>query len=91
VLVDTHGGKVLYQSSFYAIAHFSRYVKPGAHRVELSGAPRGLQSSAFANPDGSIAVVAFNPGDAAVDFNLDIAGEKRGCRIPAHAIQTYLA
>ena len=91
VLVDTHGGKVLYQSSFHAIAHFSRYVKPGAHRVELTGTPRGLQSCAFANPDGGIAVVAFNPGEAAIDFNLDIAGEKRGCRIPAHAIQTYLA
>ncbi|MBS0584086.1 MAG: glycoside hydrolase family 30 protein [Proteobacteria bacterium] len=91
VLVDTHGGKVLYQPSFYAIAHFSRYVKPGAHRVEAAGGPQGLQSCAFANPDGSVAVVAFNPGDAAIDFNLDIAGERHGCRIPAHAIQTYLA
>jgi glucosylceramidase len=90
VLVDTRNGKAIYQSSFYAIAHFSRYVKPGAYRVELSGGPQGLQTCAFVNPDGGVAVVAFNPGDGAIEFQLDIAGQRQGCRIPGHALQTYL-
>jgi glucosylceramidase len=90
VLVDTKNGKVLYQPSFHAIAHFSRYVKPGAYRIEASGGPQGLQSCAFVNPDSSIAVAVYNPTDAALDFNLAIAGERRGCHIPGHAIQTYL-
>jgi glucosylceramidase len=90
VLVDTEHGKVIYQSSFYTMAHFAKYIKPGAHRVELGGTVNGLQSIAFANPDASVAVVAFNPTEAAIEFNLAIGAVRRAARIPAHAIQTYL-
>ncbi|HVU25511.1 MAG TPA: glycoside hydrolase family 30 protein [Opitutus sp.] len=90
VLVDTATGAVHYQSSFYAIAQFSRYVATGAQRVALTGGPAALESVAFANPDGSLAVVVLNPGDAAVDFALAAGAEVLGCTIPGHAIQTYL-
>lgn len=90
VLVDTQAGKVIYQSSFYAMAHFSKYVLPGAHRIGSGGGPPALQSIAFVNPDGGVAVVACNPSDSAIEFNLAVAGTRRGCRIPAHAMQTWL-
>lgn len=91
VLVDTAKGTVLYQTSFDYIAHFSRHVRPGAHRVESSGGPGAVQSIAFANPDGSVVVVVLNATDAAADFTLTVAGESRACRVPAHGIQTYTA
>lgn len=91
VLVDVATGEVHYQSSFHAIAHFSRHVQTGAHRIESNGGPAELASVAFENPDGSLAVVVLNATDAAVDFVLDVGGSERlGCRIPAHAIQTYV-
>jgi glucosylceramidase len=91
VLVDTKSHEVHYQSSFYYIAHFSRYVQTGARRIESRGGPAALESIAFINPDESVAVVVMNPTDAAVDFGLGVgAAAELSCRIPARAIQTYL-
>jgi glucosylceramidase len=90
VLVDTNARTVRYQSSFYYIGHFSRYVRPGAHRIDTSATTDALQSIAFANPDGGVAAIVVNERDEARSFALAIDGEQRACRIPAHAIQTYL-
>ena len=90
VLVDLATHQVTYQSSFYYIAHFSRYVRTGAHRIVSSGGPSALDSVAFMNPDGTLAVVVMNPTDAAIDFSLAADGGHLACRIPAHAIHTYL-
>ncbi len=90
VIVDTRTRTVRYQSGFYYIGHFSRYVKPGARRIASAGGPAPLESAAFANPDGSLAVVVLNRSDAAVPFTLATGGEALACTVPAHAIQTYV-
>jgi glucosylceramidase len=90
VIIDTRSGEVRYQSGYYYIGHFSRYVKVGAHRIASSAGPAALQSVAFVNPDGSLVTVVLNESDSAVGFALSAAGENLACTIPAHAIQTYL-
>ncbi len=90
VIVDTNTKAVRYGPSFYYIAHFSRFVQPGAHRIASSGGPTALQSVAFANPDGAVVVVVLNTTDGPVDYALSVAGESVSCRIPAHAIQTHV-
>ncbi|ACB74553.1 glycoside hydrolase family 30 protein [Opitutus terrae] len=90
VIVDTATGEVHYQSSFYYIAHFSRFVAPGAHCVESTTAAAGLDTVAFVNPDGSLVCVVLNATDTAQPFNLTTDGTALACEIPAHAIQTYV-
>ncbi len=90
VIVDTATKEVRYGGSFYYIAQFSRYVRPGAHRIGSSGGPAALQSIAFANPDGSLVTVVLNTTDSPASFGLAAAGETLACSIPAHAIQTYV-
>jgi glucosylceramidase len=90
VIVDTNTKEIRYGSSYYYIGHFSKFVKTGAHRIASSGGPAGLESVAFANPDGSIAAVVLNRGDTAVDFTLAVGAEALACTVPAHGIQTYL-
>jgi glucosylceramidase len=90
VIVDVNTKEVRYMASYFYIAHFSKFVQVGAHRVASSGGPAGLQSIAFVNPDGSLVAVVVNPGDAAVSFPLGVSGETLACSIPAHAIQTYV-
>jgi glucosylceramidase len=89
VLVDTNTKEIRYTPAFYYIAHFSKFVSPGAHRIASSGGPAGLQSIAFANPDGSLVAVVLNDTDAAVTFSLSTPGRLLACSIPARAIQTY--
>jgi glucosylceramidase len=59
VTVDTRTGAVAPAIDFYTLGHFSKFVLPGARRVYSSNA-QGLVSAAFANPDGSKALVVFN-------------------------------
>jgi glucosylceramidase len=90
VLVDTTTKEVRYTAAFYYIAHFSRYVQPGARRISSAGGPVALKSVAFANPDGSLALVVLNQTDQAVGFTLAAEGATFACTIPDHAIQTYV-
>ncbi|KAF1764094.1 hypothetical protein GCK72_004040 [Caenorhabditis remanei] len=50
------------QPMFYAIAHFSHFIKPGAVRIDHSlNLPNlDIQKSAFLNPDGSKVVIILN-------------------------------
>jgi glucosylceramidase len=90
VLVDTAKGEVIYQTSFDYIAHFSRYVPAGSHRIASDGGPGALEHVAFQNPDGRLVVVVLNRGDAAVPFALAVGDRSLAAAIPAHAIQTWL-
>jgi glucosylceramidase len=90
VIVDTKTGEVRYTPAFYYIAQFSKFVHPGARRIESHGGPAGLESVAFTNPGGGLAVVVLNTSESPVDFQLAGAGGAASCRIPARAIQTYV-
>lgn len=90
VIVDTNTKEVRYGPSFYYIGQFSRFVKPGAHRIGSDGGPAAVQSIAFQNPDGSLVAIVLNRTPAPVDFSLAADGDTLVCSIPAHAIQTYV-
>ncbi len=90
VIVDTESGAVHYQSSFYYIGQFSKFVPPGAKRIASQGGPAGIESVAFAAPGGGLAVVVLNTGEAPVRFRLAVGADARPCSIPARAIQTYV-
>jgi len=89
VIVNTETKQVSYGPSFHYIAHFSRFVKPGAHRIASSGGPAAVESVAFVNPNGAVVAVVLNPTDTAAGFTLAVGGDQLACQIPAHAIQTY--
>ncbi|MFH1499317.1 MAG: glycoside hydrolase family 30 protein [Verrucomicrobiota bacterium] len=89
VLVDPATGEVHFQTSFHYLGHFSKFIRPGAVRIENTNTTAGVETTAFCNPDGSLAVVVHNPGETAVDFTLKTPGETLACRIPPFAIQTY--
>jgi glucosylceramidase len=78
------------QSSFAAIGHFARFVRPGAERVLAAATRERLECTACVNPDGSVAVVVLNRSDAAQAFSLAIDGVEHAAALPAHAIATYL-
>ncbi|HEY4299775.1 MAG TPA: glycoside hydrolase family 30 protein [Candidatus Didemnitutus sp.] len=90
VIVDTTTKTVTYSPSFFYLGQFSRFIKPGAHRIASHGGAASLSSVACVNPDGSIVVVVLNPGDAAIPFTLATGGDTVAGSIPAHAIQTYV-
>ena len=91
ILVNTVNDTLMHQSSYYYLGHFSRFIKPGAQRVLCAASRQDLQSTAFANPDGSVAVVVMNRTDQAIAFALKLGIETAATELPPHSIATYLA
>ncbi|MFZ0872228.1 MAG: glycoside hydrolase family 30 beta sandwich domain-containing protein, partial [Rhodanobacter sp.] len=66
VTIDSRTGDVSRNDEYYAIAHFSRFVLPGAVRVESNATDKGIDNVAFQNvPDGSVVLVMVNSNTVA--------------------------
>jgi glucosylceramidase len=67
VTVDSGTGAISRNDEYYAFAHFSRFVLPGAARVKSGNTNAGIHEVAFQNPDdGSVVLVAVN-GNAEIN------------------------
>jgi glucosylceramidase len=87
---DTRTGKLFYMNSYYYIGHFSKFIRPGAKRIVSSSSTDDLLTTAFINPDGSIAVVVLNLTGKPQTFNLWMHGKAANNVSPAHSIVTLV-
>ena len=90
IIADTRTGELLYQSSYYYIGHFARFIGPGARRISCRVSAGDLEVTAFRNADGSLAVVILNRTEAEIAFTLALGDQNLACVSPARSIQTYL-
>ncbi|WP_309400389.1 glycoside hydrolase family 30 protein [Cerasicoccus maritimus] len=91
ILVDSGKDSFYRTPLFYAMAHFSRYMRPGAKRIELTGHDETLMATAFQNPDQSIAVAVFNTSEEPINYDLSFFGRgKKTILIPGQALQTVV-
>ncbi|MGC4940351.1 ricin-type beta-trefoil lectin domain protein [Kribbella sp. DT2] len=83
------GNNVQYNAEYYVLGHLSKFVRPGAVRVESTGyGEGGIQNVAFRNPDGSIALVAINSGGTQ-NFQVSFGGQTFGYQLPGGAMATF--
>lgn len=75
IICDGSSDTVIKKPMLHAIAHFSRYIKPGAVRIASSVYCRELELTAAKNPDGSVILVAMNTGNDTKTVNLRIEGK----------------
>jgi glucosylceramidase len=88
VIVDPEQDEVYFTPLYYTLAHFSRFIRPGAVRIGYNNPDADLQVTAAQNPDGSIAVVVFNPTESEKPFLLSLGDKSTPLKISAKAIQT---
>ncbi len=88
VLVDRENGEVFYTPVYYAMCHFSRFIRPDAVRIGMSGLPEGLQATAVRNVDGSIVLVTLNEGAAEIRYSVQLDGVSYPIVAPPQSIQT---
>lgn len=60
--------------NFYAVAHFGRFVRPGAVRIEATSGNSNVRVAAFRTPGSETAVVLINSGSVNVNISLTGAG-----------------
>ncbi|MES2309784.1 MAG: glycoside hydrolase family 30 beta sandwich domain-containing protein [Verrucomicrobiota bacterium] len=90
ILVDPETKEVHYQSSFYYIGHFSKFIKPNATRILSSSSHDKLEITAAQNPDKSIVLIVLNREDRELPFVLKFKKYSISLRAPAHSIQTFV-
>jgi glucosylceramidase len=90
IIADTRNDTLHFNSSYYYIGHFSRFVLEGAVRIGLAADECGLQSVAFRNPDTSLIVVVMNETDGTQTFTLRHGDRMLEGSLPAHSIATYV-
>lgn len=87
---DTRSGQLLYTNSYYYIGHFSKYIQPGAKRIAASASRDKLLTTAYQNPNGSIAVVVMNRTDEKIEYSLWIKGKAAKTVSEPHSIATLV-
>lgn len=90
VTIDSASGAITRNEEYYALAHASRFVRPGARRIGSTSGIEGLESVAFRNSDdGSKAVIVVNTAAAERRFAVRWAGRSVRYTIPARAVVTF--
>ena len=90
VTIHSTSGAVTRNVEYYVLAHASRFVMPGAHRIESTTGVRGLATVAFQNVDGSMALIVMNDAKRRRKFSVRSAGASFDYALPAGAVATFV-
>ncbi|MDP5279020.1 glycoside hydrolase family 30 beta sandwich domain-containing protein [Sphingomonas sp. DG1-23] len=89
VAIDSKTGEVTRNPEYYAFGHASRFVAVGAQRIASESRPGGIETVAFANPDGSRVLLAFNAGKEMAAFPVAESGRYFAYRLAPNAAATF--
>jgi glucosylceramidase len=83
-LIQMDGANYHVSKRLWALANYSRFIRPGATRIGATTSDGDLRLSAFRNADGTVTVVALNVGSSAtpVSFSLQNVGFTSGTATP---------
>jgi len=90
LIIDVFPEKIVQESSYFYIGHFSKFVKPGAVRIGIRNDVPDLSAIAFENPDGTLVLVVMNATKEPRSYLLDAGSERRTVASPARSITTVL-
>jgi len=88
VIINKKTHEVTYTGTYWYLAHFSKFVRPCAVRVETSGGTKGVRAISFASSDGRYVVELLNSLHEAVVVSVEFAGKVVGLNLPARSIST---
>jgi glucosylceramidase len=73
ITINSGSGEIIRNEEYYAIAHFSKFVRPGAVRIAGNLPPSGgdIGTVCFRNTDGTMVLIAANYGNRALEFAVD--------------------
>ena len=83
-LIQLDGDNYHVSKRLWALANYSRFIRPGSTRIGATTSDTSLKLSAFRNTDGSVTVVALNAATTAnqVAFSLQNTGITTGTATP---------
>ena len=89
VIINRNTKEVTYTGLYYYLAHFSKFVRPGAYRINCTGGSPQLNFAGFLNTDGSIILNVINNGNA-TDCKISWMDKMAVQKLKAHSITTII-
>lgn len=91
VTIDSRTGTVTRTDEYYALAHASRFVRQGAHRIASSETGDDLDNVAFRNADdGSLVLLVSNAAKQARRFSVSQGARAFEYTLPARSVATFV-
>ncbi len=88
VIINKNTHEITYTGTYYYLAHFSKFVRPGAVRVQTSGVAKGMRVMAFQTPEGGFVAQLLNSLQQDSGVNLTSKGRTLHVELPARSIST---
>jgi len=90
VIINRHTNKVTYTGLYYYLAHFSKFVRPGAARIGVTGQQQGVRCVAFRSAEGGVVAQIMNSCPVAADAQLNWQNRSLTMSLPPVSITTCL-
>ena len=90
VIVDPEKDEVYLTPLYYTMAHFSKFMRPGAVKIGCTINHKDLVTTAVKNPDGTIAIVVFNPTSEKHNLEIKLNNKTKIISIDGNALQTII-
>lgn len=90
VIIDRATKEVVYTGLYYYLKHFSKFVRPGAVRVQTSGSLPNVRCVAFKTPQGGVVSECINSRHNDVEICLVWHGKSLRLILPGVSITTCL-
>jgi glucosylceramidase len=87
--ITLDGNNVTRNLAYYALAHFSKFVRSGSVRVGSNDLEQ-LSNVAFLTPDGKIVLIVSNTGNFSKTFDVKYHGKSFTTTLPEESVGTYL-
>ena len=88
VIINKTTHEITYTGTYYYLAHFSKFVRPGARRVQTSGKAEGIRVLTFQAPEDGFVAQLLNSLEHDVEVNLVSKGQTLHLTLPARSIST---
>jgi glucosylceramidase len=87
--VTIDGNEITRNLAYYAMAHFSKFVRPGSVRIYTSPTPT-LPNVAFKTPGGKVVLIVVNDGKASQDLDVRYRDKSFKTTLNQGAVGTYV-
>ena len=90
IMINKQNDDYIKNLSYYYIAHFSKYIRPGAKRIAYSKYTDKIEVCTFKNLDNSVIIVLLNRNDFNMQYILNINNQVYKDNLDSHCIVTFI-
>jgi glucosylceramidase len=91
ITINQSSGEVTFNEEFYSIAHFTKVIQPGAHRIGhiYAQSLTNIEAVAFMNTDGSKALILTNYDDQYKTFSVKQGKKVFSYAVPSRSVVSF--